>query len=299
MKMYENIGNWLLPKTSRLICLALLSVAALIYSSAYAGDYVIGTGDVLDIIVWKQPDLTKTITVPAGGAITYPLLGRIKAAGLTADQLAGTIAEKLETGYLRKPQVTVLIKEYNSQKIMVFGLVDRPGIYKLKGPTPVLDLISRIGGITLGKVDQLVISRKNKEEVATAKGKKKMVEKVKTITVDLRALLLKGDLSQNVVICAGDTIYVSASKRSKIYILGQVKNPGPYEVSGQVTVLGVINLAGGITNLAASNRIKVIRETKSGKQTIKVSMGRIMKGDKKQDIVVKPGDIIIVPESWL
>ena len=122
---------------------------------------------------------------------------------------------------------------------------------------------------------------------------------MKTITVDLRALLLKGDLSQNVIIRAGDTIYVSAAERSKIYILGQVKTPGPYEVSRRVTVLGAINLAGGLTDLAAPNKIKVIRETKSGKQTIRVNMGRIMKGDKKQDIVVKPGDIIIVPESWL
>lgn len=290
------MGN---PNASRLIFLALLSIAIFMHSPVIAGGYVIGPEDVLDIIVWDQANLTKTITVSSEGTITYPLLGEIKAAGLTADRLAGTLAEKLEAGYIRNPQVTVLIKEYNSQKIMVFGQVDRPGLYKLKGDTPVLELISQLGGVNLGKVDQIVISRKKKEEITTAEGEKKTVEKVETLTVDLHALLTEGDLSQNIVIHSGDTVYVSAAKRAKIYVLGQVEKPGPYEVPKSVTVLEAINMAGGITDLAAPNRIKVIRKVESVKQIIRVNLGQIMKGEKQKDIVVKPGDIIIVPESWL
>lgn len=282
-------------KSIVLICFGLSTILP----CAFAGAYVIGAEDVLDITVWKEPDLTKNITVSDDGNITYPLVGKIKAAGLTTAQLSKLITEKLEVDYIREPQVTVLVKEYNSQKILVFGEVDKPGLYKLKGDTTVVELLSRMGGVAPQKFDRLIINRKKLIEKVTKKGKKKMVEEIESITVNLGNLLRKGDLSQNVAIRSGDIIYVRSAQKPTVYVVGQIKSAGPYEVRESTTVLELIKLAGGLTDFAASNKIKIVRETESGKQVIRVDLRRIMKGERKEDKIVEPGDIVIVPQSWL
>jgi polysaccharide export outer membrane protein len=114
------------------------------------------------------------------------------------------------------------------------------------------------------------------------------------------ALLSKGDLSQNVMIQPGDTIYVSSGTGLRYHVLGQVGSPGPYEWIQDITVLEAIKLAGGVNPRGAPNRIKVRKIYGNGqKQEIKVNVVDIMKGKKKDDVVIKPGDTIIVPESWI
>ena len=126
-----------------------------------------------------------------------------------------------------------------------------------------------------------------------------LAENSSAIEVDLISLLSKGDLSQNVMIFPGDTIYVSSGTGQRYHVLGQVKKPGPYEWVQDITVLEAIKLADGFTERAAPHRIKVRKNRAGHEETIKVNVSDIMKGKKKDDVVVKPGDVIIVPESWI
>ena len=120
------------------------------------------------------------------------------------------------------------------------------------------------------------------------------------MNVDLISLLSRGDLSQNVLIIPGDTIYVASGTGLRYHVLGQVGNPGPYEWVEDITVLEAIKMAGGVNVRGAANRIRIRKVYGQGeKQEIKVNMLDIMKGKKKDDVVVKPGDTIIVPESWV
>ena len=266
--------------------------------------YLIGREDVLDITVWQSPDLTKAVVVRSDGTIDYPLLGSLPAAGLPTADLQKTIREKLAQGYVKNPEVSVSVKEYNSKKILVFGQVGKPGLYKLKGPMPLLELLFMVGGSGDGK--RITVIRPAQVSVdtnpalpAASSGGENATGSASAIEVDLIRLLSKGDLTQNIMIYPGDTLYISSGTGLRYYVLGQVGIPGPYEWVQDITVLEAIKLAGGVKDRGAPNRIKVRKVYEGGKQEIKVNLVDIMRGKKKDDTVVKPGDTIIVPESWI
>lgn len=289
----------------------LLFLCAFLFSSSPASSsekseaYLIGRDDILDVTVWQSPDLTKAVTVSSDGTIEYPLLGKLPAAGQTPQALEKLIKEKLAQGYVKNPQVSVSVKEYNSKKVLVFGEVMKPGLYKLKGEIPLLELLFMVGG-TKPEAKRMTVIRSSQvtgdaipSAVNPALAEDGQEEGANALEVDLIALLSKGDLSQNLMIHPGDTIYVSSGTGERYYVLGQVKQPGPYEWVQDITVLEAIKLAQGFTEKAAPHRIKV-RKIRNGEQEeIKVNVAAIMKGKNKDDVVVKPGDTIVVPESWI
>lgn len=291
-----------------LILFLILSVAFPI--PVYAGDedpYRIGKEDVLDISVWQASDLTKTVTVASDGTIEYPYLGKIQVEGMNPSELKRQISNKLADGYLNDPKVSVTVKEYNSKKILVFGEVVNPGLYKIKKGIALLELLFLVGGTT-SEAKRLTVIRPNEQNsggalpAAIDPNYKADMDDNENSTVheaDLLALLSKGDLNQNIMIIPGDTVYVSSGTGQKYYVLGQVKNPGPYEWTGDITVLEAIKLADGPTELAALNRIHVRRKEGSSEEEIKINVLDIMKGKRKDDVVVKPGNVIIVPRSWI
>jgi polysaccharide biosynthesis/export protein len=111
-------------------------------------DYRIAGLDVLDVSVFGVADLTRTVQVSSSGMITLPLINNVKAAGRTQGELERDIAKKLQAGYLQSPQVSVYIKEYNSQRITVDGAVKKPGIYPIKGQTSLLQAIALGEGLS-------------------------------------------------------------------------------------------------------------------------------------------------------
>jgi len=267
--------------------------------------YIVGKEDVLDISVWKSPELSKRVTVESDGRISYPLIGEITAAGSSTESLAKKIEVKLSDGFLNDPKVSVSVAEYNSKKILVFGEVSKPGLFKLKGSIPLLELIFMVEGITSeGKRMTIIRAKKqaNGEAIPSALvvGEQGDEENVgEAIEVDLLALLSKGDLSQNVMIMPGDTIYVSAGTGRNFYVLGRVKSPGPYEWSEEITLLEAVKQAGGFAAGAAINRIKMRKAGQSEGEGVKINVKDIMNGKQKDDTVVEPDDIIIVPQSWI
>jgi polysaccharide export outer membrane protein len=111
--------------------------------------YEIGPLDVLDVSVFKVPDLTKTVQVDEDGTINFPLVGDIKAAGRTAHQLEQDLTQRLSAKYLRSPQVTVFVKEYNSQRVTVEGSVRNSGVYTIKGRTTLIQVMAMAGGVNI------------------------------------------------------------------------------------------------------------------------------------------------------
>jgi polysaccharide export outer membrane protein len=109
--------------------------------------YKIGPLDVVEVTVFKVPDLTKTAQVAEDGTINYPLIGDIQAAGRTAHDLERDLTAKLGAKYLRNPQVTVLVKEFNSQRVTVSGSVKTSGVYAIKGNTSLMQVIAMAGDV--------------------------------------------------------------------------------------------------------------------------------------------------------
>jgi polysaccharide export outer membrane protein len=110
-------------------------------------NYIIGGQDVLDISVWKEPDLTRSVPVRPDGKISLPLLNDVQAAGLTPSQLAAQITESLKK-FVTNPQVTVIVSAINSQRVYILGEVSRAGAYPLLPQMNVLQALSSAGGFT-------------------------------------------------------------------------------------------------------------------------------------------------------
>ena len=129
-----------------------------------AGDgrshYKIGPTDVLNISVFQADELNRKVQVGASGAVGMPLIGQVRAAGRTAQELEADIASRLKARYMQSPQVTVFIDEYNSQKVTVGGAVKKPGIFPVKGDMSLLQSIAAAEGMdTIADPSNVVIFR--------------------------------------------------------------------------------------------------------------------------------------------
>jgi polysaccharide export outer membrane protein len=162
-----------------------------------AGEYHICSGDILDVSVYEEKDLSKSVRVSPDGTIDYPLLGNVHVEGLTARELGEKLRELLEKDYLVNPQVNVFIKEY--AKIFVLGQVNRPGAYEMKSGLTVVGAIAMAGGLSES-------AAANNTTLIRAKGGKKV-----SMNIPVDSILKGGDTSKDVTLEPGDTINVPES----------------------------------------------------------------------------------------
>lgn len=160
-------------------------------------DYIIGPEDVLDVSVWKNTDLSRTVLVRPDGKISLPLIGDVVAVGMTATQLADAISERLKE-YKENPQVSIVVKEINSYTIYVLGEVAHPGKYPLKSKTTLLQAITLAGGFTPTAVRNKIVVFRFGE-----KGEKDI-----KIKVNYDDIILRNGSTQNLVLIPGDTIVI-------------------------------------------------------------------------------------------
>ena len=273
-------------------CLAALCVAVGLSAQttqpqppAYT-DYVVGPQDVLTINSFDQADLSGRFAVDADGTFTFPLIGRVKAGGLTLRQIEAELKKRLKDDkYFVNPQLSVAVEQFKSQKIFIVGEVRTPGAYPLSGDMSLIEALARAGSTLPSASGEALIvhlgpGQTTADVLATAKDAGNMVR------VNLRDLE-SGVLSQNAVLRDGDTIFVP--RALSVYVFGQVKNPGAYSLQqNKMTVLQALSLAGGVTDNGSTNRIKIVRMVKGDKAEIRVKLGDI----------VQPGDTIIVPERY-
>lgn len=261
----------------------------LIFATASHGlnvsDYTLGPGDLIRVTVYGHDDLTTESRVGGDGSITLPLIGSVEVSDSTTLETEARIARLLEDGYVIKAHVTVFILEYKSKKVSVLGEFVKAGTVELRGDATLLEVISDAGGITPMAGDKLYIQRQVLR-TDPASGKVDETTDV-TVTVDLKKLLEEGDLSANVPVLNGDSIYVP--RAAFVYVTGEVRNPDAYKITKGLTVLKAITLAGGFTDMASKSRVKVLRTLEDGTLD-KISV--------ELDYKVQPEDIIEVPESF-
>lgn len=244
-------------------------------------EYVIGEGDLLRIMVYDHPDLTTETRVGGDGKITFPLIGEVDLSNLTVTEAEKAIAKLLGDGYIVNPHVSLLVTEFKSKKVTILGEVVKPGVVILRGAYTLMEAISDAGGITPNAGETIYIQRK----IFRPSGDTKIKEEV-SVLIDTKKLFEEGDVSANVPVQDGDSIYVP--RAAFVYVNGEVKSPGKYKIEKDLTVLKSITLAGGFTPKASERRTRIIRKTEKGEEEIKAKM----------DDLVMPEDIIYVPESW-
>lgn len=251
--------------------LHIAAAVALARQAPEVASYVVGPQDVLLITSYDQPELTGKFTVETDGSFTYPLIGRVQAGGLTLRGVEELLKKDLVSkGFFKDPQVTVAIAQYRSQKIHIVGEVRTPGTYALSGDMRLVEALALAGSGTAMASGEVVIVHESGESER----------------VDLRELE-NGDLSRNVPLMSGDTIFVQRAE--SVYVFGQVRNPGAYPFrQKKTTVLQALSLAGGVTDRGSTTRIHIVRIVDGEKKELRVEM----------DDLVEPRDTIIVPERF-
>ena len=252
-------------------------------ASAYA-EYRISAHDELQVNVYGEPDLTKTVRVAVDGSISYPLLGKINVNGLTSQQLEEKLGKLLsDGGYIVNPQVSVYVERFSS--VSILGEVRNPGSYELKGRLGIMDAVAQAGGFNIdADINNVKVLR---------------VEDGQQRTIQLKlGDIKKGIESAEIVLRANDTIFVE--KIGKVTVLGEVSRPGTFELKDKLTVLEAIAMAGGFTDIAAINSTRVIRQTPGSKKRVfRIHVTAVTsRGKKEKDIELLPGDMIYVPETF-
>jgi polysaccharide export outer membrane protein len=288
---------------------ALLNLAFASLSVAQSGDpAVLRPADVIDVVVLGQPSLSADFVIDKEGGITYPLIGRVEAAGLTPGDLSRRLQSMLGAGFLRRPEVSVRVKEYRSRPVLVLGEVARPGIYSLKGDRALLTVLADAGGLTGNAGHELMVARPPEGREGAA------IEQFSSTPVvpglaDVARLpdadelppgaikgsdvfrasfreLIKGNAEQNVILEGGDLIYVP--KAAQIFVTGQAARPAAFKFVDGMTVQDALQQAGGISDRGSMRRLKIIR-FEAGKRK-----------ERKAELtdVLKPGDTLNVGERF-
>ena len=253
-----------------------------------AQEYTIGPGDVLKITVWGHDDLTKEYPVTLDGRVPFPLIGAVQAAGLNTSELAQRLRDLLEKDYLVDPQVIVTVKDYLSSKVHVLGEAEKPGLFYLTGPTTLLEILSKAGGLARTAGKDLVLVRT--ETPKTGAGG---VASTVLLRLDVRKIQA-GDVKENVLLQNGDMMFVP--KASAFFVLGEVNKAGTFPLDKETSVLEAITLAGGFNGTAAPSGVKVLRRTVEGKQeTISLDLSGAVPPDKH--FRVADGDTVMVPKG--
>jgi len=264
--------------------LVLLSVA----SVAAVDDYIVGANDVLTITVFEQPQLSGRYIVQADGTFTFPLLGRLKAGGLTMQALENDVRERLiKGGLLKQPQVGVSVEQYRSQQIFVMGEVRQPGSLQFTGSMSIIEALAKAGSTTERAGPEAVILRSvNGKEAPDPAAIERARKSNDPNIIHVNLGNLQSALSQNVELRSGDTIFVPRAET--VFVSGQVRTAGEYVIRGDMTVRQVLTLAGGLTDRGSARRIQIIRRVNGVDTTISATL---------QD-TVRSGDNIVVRESF-
>jgi polysaccharide biosynthesis/export protein len=261
-------------------------------------DYKVGSEDLLEISVFEDEKLNKTVRVSSQGNISLPLLGILRVKGLTASEVEREIRDLLAEKYFQDPHVTVFIKEYRSQRISVLGAVEKPSVYDISGQKTVLEALAMAGGLKEDASHVLFLIRPPRpEEEIPPENREPNQETAKTFVIDLDELVIKGNWALNMTLLNSDIINVPVSGR--VFVGGYVKQPGGFPMKGKrVTVSQAIAMAGGLAPKADGSAASIFRfsEKDGQKETLVANIYEIEAG-RDRDIEVKENDIVIVPLS--
>ncbi|HWT72338.1 MAG TPA: polysaccharide export protein EpsE [Oxalicibacterium sp.] len=241
---------------------------------AWADDIKLGPGDVLKISVYGNPDLSIDTRVNDTGMISYPLIGSVQVGGLSPSAAEKKIAGLLENGgFIKKPQVNIMVSVMESQQVAVLGQVNKPGRYPIEAKRRLTDVLAMAGGVNPEAGDTVTLLHNNGG-------------KTERQTIDLLDIMHSADNAKNPQLVPGDTVYVDRAPR--FYIYGEVQRPGAYRVERDMNVVQALSVGGGLSIRGTENGIRIKRRDESGET--KVISAHLE--DK-----VRPDDVIYVKES--
>jgi len=258
--------------------------------SVYDG-YVVGTNDVLTIAYHGEPSMTGEFTVGTDRTITYPLIGRVEAAGRTLTELQAEVRTQLTTqGFYLDPQIAITVEEFRPQNVFVVGEVHSPGTYSLAGAMRLVDALAMAGStLPTAGAEAVIVPAGNEGVVlhsSAAIEREALEPQGPSASAVTRTALESGLPTENIRLHDGDTVFILRAE--SIYLAGEVARPGAYTLRQDTkTILQGISLGGGATRRGAE-KVKIIRVINGERKKMKVSI---------YDEVM-PSDTTIVPRRF-
>jgi len=271
-------------RLAALLCLAAMTLSAAVFGQSretplptlqVQSRETLGEGDSIRITVFQNPDLTTETRISERGTITFPLVGEIALAGLAPVDAEARIADKLIKGkFVLKPQVSLNVIRVRSRQVSVLGQVARPGRYPLDDTSSNLtDILALAGGVNPTGDDNVTV-------MVTRNGKTAKQE------INVPSMYRTGDLSRNLQLENGDTIFVQ--RAPVFYIYGEVQRAGSYRLEQAMTVMQALSLGGGVTPRGTDRGLKIRRKGPDG---------TFQAVDARLTDPVHPDDVIYVRES--
>ena len=272
-------------------------------------DYPIGPGDVIEISVPGMEEI-KVVSqrVTGEGTISLPFVGVIDASGMTDKTLREEIRRRLETNYMRNPQISLFVKEFRSRQVAVIGAVQKPGLYNLASSVDtVLGMISQAGGMRAEAAERILFIPA--EPVDSAKAKEVIdFLPAQLMSQDPAPLILKNVdpivISLDSINRSGNQMYLSIPARpgdiimvpggGEVLVQGWVGKPGAYKITSGLTILGAVAAAGGTVFPADNGSVELIRTNNQGQKTSFVANLDAIKAGEQPDLPLREGDVIDV-----
>jgi polysaccharide export outer membrane protein len=220
--------------------------------------YTLGPQDQLKITVFDEPDLSNIYRIDSDGFITFPMINKVAASGITPPELQDRIRTMLASGYIRNPQVRVEVEGYKSQSIIVSGEVRTPGKIVMTGAITLVEALAAAGSPTSAASNEISVSRQKRSANGTVPDE----NDVDIIRVNLKDLQM-GRAGRDLQLQDGDLINIP--KALTFFITGQIRNSGALVWDSAMTVQQAIALAGGLTDRGSNRRIKADRIMPDGK----------------------------------
>lgn len=247
-----------------------------------AGPVLLNPGDLINVQVFSTPELSGTGRLDENGFVALPLGPKVKLAGLTSEEAARFIEQRLKTDQIMlDPHVTVSVTSYATQGVTVLGEVTRPGAYPLFGEHSLYDALALAGGPSANQGSQITIAHAS--------------DPTHPVQIDVQSANYS-PLQKTTPIYSGDTIIVS--KASIIYVVGDVARAGAYPiVNGKpLSLLNLLSLTSGLNVTAAGSHASIIRQVGDRVDTIPVDLDAVLKR-KQPNIAMQAEDILVVPRS--
>lgn len=249
-------------------------------------DYLLGAGDSIRINVFQNPELTTETRVSGAGLVTYPLIGEVSVGGKSIQTAEQLIAKALiKGGYVKEPQVNIVLLQVRGNQAVVLGMVNRPGRFPLDTTnTPLSSLIADAGGIAVNAGNGMALV------LGTRDGQPYKHE------VDLATLFLASNKADDVAISNGDVIYITPG--NQVSIIGQVVRPGRFSLDGvKMRLVDLLAMAGGIIpNASDSVIVSGVRDGQPFKKEFDVA-GLFLSNESAEDVYVNANDQIYVDRA--
>jgi polysaccharide biosynthesis/export protein len=266
--------------------------------------YVLGPDDEIMIRgieaaeISDKPD--KPVLIGTNGNITLPLIGRVKAGGLTVEQLEAELNTRFKE-FIQEPQISVTVTEFRSQPVSVFGAVTKPGVVQLRGRQTLYEVLSMAGGPrdTAGSI--LTVTRPRQSgDIPLLGARIDRTGQFSSAELNVQEILEGKNSAANIEIRPNDIISVSEASSNMIYVVGDVQRAGAFTLGGQrnVSVLRALSLAGGLGRTAKPEKARIVHEVpgKPKLREVAVNIQQILSG-KTRDVEMGPDDILVVPTS--